>query len=96
MSLLKKLEEARAELGARVRDPWNARLEHALHGIEMISSAATTNVSESISSATFVSQTQPTRMIAPYTICWTAGVAPCPMRTVRSTVRNSAPMEVRV
>src|SRR5882757_8168874 len=40
MSLLKKLEEARAELGARVRDPWNARLEHALHGIEMISSAA--------------------------------------------------------
>jgi hypothetical protein len=40
MSLLKKLEEARAALDAQGRDPWSARLENALQGIEAVSTAA--------------------------------------------------------
>ena len=40
MSLLKKLEKARAELDARDQDPWSARIEQALHGVQTISTAA--------------------------------------------------------
>jgi hypothetical protein len=40
MSLLKKLETAHAELNAQAQDPWSARLENALHGVEAISTAA--------------------------------------------------------
>ena len=40
MSLLKKLEKARAELDAQDQDPWSARIEHALHGAQTISTAA--------------------------------------------------------
>jgi hypothetical protein len=40
MSLLKKLEQARAELDAQGRDPWSARLDDALHGVEAISTGA--------------------------------------------------------
>jgi hypothetical protein len=40
MSLLNKLEQARAELDAQGQDPWSARLENALHGVEAISTAA--------------------------------------------------------
>ena len=40
MSLLKKVEEARAELDAQGQDPWSARLGNALHGVDAISTAA--------------------------------------------------------
>jgi len=40
MSLLKKVEEARAELDAQGQDPWSARLGDALHGVDAISTAA--------------------------------------------------------
>src|ERR1700728_1755206 len=40
MALLTKLREARAELEALRRDPWAAKLETALHGVEAISTAA--------------------------------------------------------
>jgi hypothetical protein len=40
MSLLGKLRDARAELEAHGRDPWAAKLENALHGVETISTAA--------------------------------------------------------
>jgi hypothetical protein len=40
MSLLKKLEQARSELDTRGQDPWGARLEHALRGVDAISTAA--------------------------------------------------------
>jgi hypothetical protein len=40
MSLLKRLESACAELDARDQDPWGARLENALQGVDAISTAA--------------------------------------------------------
>ena len=40
MSLLKKVKEVRDELEAQGQDPWNARLDNALHGVEVISTAA--------------------------------------------------------
>jgi hypothetical protein len=40
MSLLKKLEQARAELNTRGHDPWGASLKNALHGVDAISTAA--------------------------------------------------------
>jgi hypothetical protein len=40
MSLLEKLKQARAELDVRGEDPWYARLDNALHGVEAISTAA--------------------------------------------------------
>jgi hypothetical protein len=40
MSLLKKLKEASAEVDAQGQDPWSARLDNALHGVEAISTAA--------------------------------------------------------
>jgi hypothetical protein len=40
MSLLKKLEQARAELDAQAEDPWYARLDNALRGVDVMSTAA--------------------------------------------------------
>jgi hypothetical protein len=40
MSLLKKLEEARAELDAHREDPWRKEVEAAVRGKEAISTAA--------------------------------------------------------
>ena len=40
MSLLKKLEEARAELDAHREDPWRKKVEAVLRGKELISTAA--------------------------------------------------------
>jgi hypothetical protein len=44
MALLTKLREARAELEAQGREPWAAKLETALHGVEAISTAALLDV----------------------------------------------------
>jgi hypothetical protein len=44
MALLTKLREARVELEAQGRDPWAAKLETALHGVEAISTAALLDV----------------------------------------------------
>ena len=40
MALLTKLREARAELEAQGRDPWAAKLEGVLSGVEAVSTAA--------------------------------------------------------
>ena len=40
MAWLTKLKQARAELDAQAEDPWYARLDTALHGVEAISTAA--------------------------------------------------------
>ena len=40
MSLLKKLEEARAELDAHQEDPWRAKVAAAVRGVDIISTAA--------------------------------------------------------
>jgi hypothetical protein len=40
MSLMLKLKQARAELDVQGEDPWYARLDNALHGVEAISTAA--------------------------------------------------------
>jgi hypothetical protein len=40
MSFLSRLHEARAQLDVQGEDPWYARLDNALHGVEAISTAA--------------------------------------------------------
>jgi len=40
MSLLKKLEETRAELDAQYQDPWRKKVEAAVRGKDAISTAA--------------------------------------------------------
>jgi len=40
MALLSKLHELRAQLDVQGEDPWYARLDNALHGVEAISTAA--------------------------------------------------------
>jgi outer membrane receptor for ferrienterochelin and colicin len=40
MSLLKKLEEARAELDAHQQDPWRSKVAAAVRGMDIISTAA--------------------------------------------------------
>jgi hypothetical protein len=40
MSLLKKLDEARAELDAQHEDPWRKKVEAAVRGMDTISTAA--------------------------------------------------------
>jgi hypothetical protein len=40
MSVLEKLAQARAELEAHQADPWRAKLQDALHGVEAISTYA--------------------------------------------------------
>jgi hypothetical protein len=40
MSLLKRLEEARAELEAQQQDPWHSKVAAAVRGMDVISTAA--------------------------------------------------------
>ena len=40
MALLSRLHEAKAQLDVQGEDPWYARLDNALHGVEAISTAA--------------------------------------------------------